>query len=76
MVGRPKNENRELALLYGEKTYRGSEHGCGTNERYTIGGGCVHCARTKSLEQREALLEKQQAALDSESPTVYPEPWD
>lgn len=67
MAGRPKNENRELALLWGDKTYRGSSHGCGTNERYTIGGGCVHCARVKALAQREALIEKQQAAADADA---------
>lgn len=65
MVGRPINENKMLAELNGEKTYRGSSHGCGTNERYTNGGGCVHCARRKTREQREAL-ERERSAGDSD----------
>lgn len=83
MVGRPINKNRELAVLYGEKTYRGSTHGCGTNERYVKGGGCVHCARWTALSQREALREKQRsvndspnAPLDSAPAPKYAEPWD
>lgn len=82
MVGRPINQNRVNAEVFGEKTYRGSTHGCGTNERYVRGHGCVYCARTKALAQRQALREKQAVndsenkALDSAAAPVYPEPWD
>ena len=55
MAGRPINERHELAVLMGDKTYFGSEHDkCGTFERYTKGGGCVHCARVIASEQRAA----------------------
>lgn len=56
-TGRPKSENRELALITGEMTYNGSVHAkCGTTERYVSGGSCVHCARAIATEQREARL--------------------
>lgn len=55
MAGRPENASRANAALMGDKTYIGSVHDkCGTNERYTKGGGCVHCARVIATEQREA----------------------
>lgn len=53
MAGRPPNENLALAILYGDKTYEGSEHSrCGTTTRYTKGNGCVHCARETVAEGR------------------------
>jgi hypothetical protein len=60
LPGRFKSEARELALLYGDKTYRGSTHGCGTNERYVKGGACVYCARLKQTEQRDARRQQEQ----------------
>lgn len=55
MTGRPLNEDRQLALLSGDKTYIGSPHDrCGTNVRYVKSGGCVRCARVIATEQREA----------------------
>lgn len=56
MVGRPINQNKMVAEVAGEATYRGSEHGCGTNERYTKTGSCVFCARRKQREGREARI--------------------
>ncbi len=60
MTGRPINQNKELAILYGEKTYRGSEHTCGTNERYVTNGGCVHCTRDK-----QRIMRERSAAIDA-----------
>ncbi len=55
MVGRPKSEAREMAMLMGDMTYVGTLHSkCGTLERYVKGGGCVHCARVIATEQRDA----------------------
>lgn len=55
MTGRPINEDRQNAVALGLKTYTGTPHSkCGTTERYTKGGGCVHCARLIATEQREA----------------------
>lgn len=85
MVGRPINESRKLAVLIGDKTYIGSVHGCGTNERYVKGGGCVHCARWTASSQRTALREKQQQqaigdsvkeVLDTAPEPSYSQPWD
>ena len=54
-AGRHPSEDREIALITGEKTYLGTMHAqCGTTERYTKGGGCAHCARVIATEQREA----------------------
>jgi hypothetical protein len=59
--GRPINTDKSLAIFLGEKTYLGGIHRkCGTNVRYTSGGGCVHCARTIATEQREALKYQKQ----------------
>ena len=56
MTGRPINEDRQLALITGAKTYAGAKHApCGTAERYVKGHGCVHCARKLQTEQRDAL---------------------
>jgi hypothetical protein len=83
MVGRPINKNKEMALILGERTYRGSTHACGTNERYTSGGGCVYCARLKANAQRAALVAQNAAVndsanepLDTAEPITYPAPWD
>jgi glutaredoxin len=55
MRGRPQNAERQLAVELGFPTYIGLAHArCGTVERYTKGGGCVHCARVIATEQREA----------------------
>jgi hypothetical protein len=63
--GRPVNDNRQIALQYGLKTYDGSPHSkCGTTERYVSGGGCVHCARVTATEQRDALKFLKQHAID------------
>lgn len=73
MTGRPINENRMLAELAGEKTYRGSTHGCGTNERYVNGGACVFCARRVQREQREArAADLERIATDAGAAN----PWD
>jgi len=62
MAGRPHNENLAIAKLAGDKTYEGSIHAaCGTTTRYTSGGGCVHCARAKQTEMRDALAEAKRA---------------
>jgi hypothetical protein len=68
--GRPVNEARMIAEINGERTYRGSTHGCGTNERYTIGGACVYCARRVQREQREARV------ADLERLATDANPWD
>jgi hypothetical protein len=55
MAGRPINKDRQDAIEFGFPTYVGVMHRrCGTTERYTNGGGCVHCARVIASEQREA----------------------
>lgn len=78
--GRPINESRMVAELAGEKTYRGSTHGCGTNERYVNGGACVHCARRIQREQREARaadLESQRQDMETNSFNAPAgDPWD
>lgn len=65
--GRPLNESLAVARIAGDKTYEGSMHPvCGTTTRYTSGGGCVHCARQKQQEMRDALAnEKRSAAVDA-----------
>jgi hypothetical protein len=75
MAGRPKNANLETAKIAGDRTYIGSVHeACGTSERYTSGGGCVHCARTKQTLMREALAKSR---LTSEQAGHIPqEPWE
>lgn len=63
VAGRPLNASREDAVLQGFRTYTGSPHSkCGTTERYTKGGACVHCARIVATEQREALKYQQAQA--------------
>lgn len=64
MAGRPINEDRQIAIELGLKTYTGSVHSkCGTTERYVAGGGCVHCGRAIATEQRDALkYQRAQAA--------------
>lgn len=80
MAGRPLNERHELAVLMGDKTYFGSMHDrCGTFERYTKGGGCVHCARVVATEQREArkflqTMEEQKVASRDEGLLDTPAP--
>ncbi len=67
--GRPQNQDRQNALATGLPTYTGLPHArCGTRERYTKGGGCVHCARIIATEQREArkFLLQNRTALDTE----------
>lgn len=57
MSGRPINEDRQNAIALGLKTYKGAKHvKCDTVERYVSGGGCVHCARIISTEQRQARI--------------------
>jgi hypothetical protein len=54
--GRPINEDRQNAIALGLREYTGTRHArCGTNQRYVAGGGCAHCARLISAEQRAAL---------------------
>lgn len=63
MAGRPHNENLAIAKLAGDKTYEGSVHAaCGTTTRYTVGSGCVACARAKQTEMRNALTAQKQDA--------------
>lgn len=70
--GRPADQARMLAEINGEHTYRGTPHGCGTNERYTKGGACVFCARRVQREQREARsADLQRIAVDAGA-----NPWD
>lgn len=67
-----------LAQINGERTYRGTPHGCGTNERYTNGGACVYCARRIQREQREARaanissIDEERLAADAGAAN----PWD
>lgn len=78
--GRPADQERMLAQVNGERTYRGTPHGCGTNERYTIGGACVFCARRIQREQREARvadLESQRRDIEANSFNAPAgDPWD
>ena len=79
MAGRPKNANLEIAKLAGDKTYIGSVHdACGTNERYTSGGGCVFCARMKQTEMRNALAASKAKPLTGEQDAGISakEPWE
>lgn len=91
MAGRPINENLATAKLCGDKLYTGSTHEpCGTNLRYTSGGGCVHCARAKQTEMRNALRNQQDgkstadafiehaasSPLTAPQHAIIPEPWD
>ena len=79
MAGRPINENLATAKLAGDRTYIGSVHSdCGTSERYTSGGGCVHCARAKQTAMREALaLSKSgQTPLTNPPAASRAEPWE
>ena|ERR1035437_9540322 len=65
MNGRPINVDRQNAITFKLTTYTGSEHKCGTSQRYVSGGGCVHCARLLATEQREARkILKAQANAD------------
>lgn len=66
MAGRPANADRQNAIALGLPTYIGAVHSkCGTNVRYTNGGGCMHCAREIAERQREALKIVMQQALDN-----------
>jgi hypothetical protein len=47
--GKARNEDRDLALALGLKTYRGSVHECGKNERYVSNNACVECSRKNAL---------------------------
>lgn len=86
MAGRPINENLATAKLVGDKTYLGTMHAdCGTSLRYTSGGGCVHCARAKATEMREALklarenhgrAEAFMEHLTDAPAATIPEPWE
>lgn len=75
MSGRPINEDRQIAISLGFRTYTGTPHPkCGMTERYVSGGGCVHCARLIASEQREArkflianaVLETEQQVRDED----------
>jgi hypothetical protein len=70
MTGRPINEDRQNSIALGLMTYTGTVHRrCGTNIRYVSGGGCVHCARVISAEQREArkyLLQQEREYAESQ----------
>lgn len=75
--GRPADQNRMLAEINGERTYRGTPHGCGTNERYTNGGACVFCARRVQREQRQARIQEMLAAEQRTVPeSQQGDPWD
>lgn len=86
MAGRPPNEALAIAKLAGDRTYEGSAHAkCGTTERYTSSGGCVHCARLKQAEMRDALTrvnsgehvgEVEQELRLTPAPSGYKDPWD
>lgn len=73
MPGRKINEDKVRAKEFGLKTYTGAVHSkCGTTDRYTSGGGCVHCARIIATEQREArkfLQSRPKPVLDNPLPT-------
>jgi len=64
--GRPTNEARQTAIELGLNTYTGTTHRrCGTDQRYTAGGACIHCARLRSAAQRGArILIKDQNEAD------------
>lgn len=66
MSGRPINQDRATSVELGYPTYIGMEHSaCGTSERYTKGGACVHCARIIATEQRAARKYLAHHALDN-----------
>jgi hypothetical protein len=56
-AGRPRNINRDIADLSGDRFYEGSACWCGNTRRYTKGGRCVDCAiaqaRTQSASKRK-----------------------
>lgn len=72
MVGRPINQDRIDAIDLGLKFYEGEPHkNCGRTLRYASGGGCVHCARLISNEQREARKYlKHLAAAERATPSI------
>lgn len=77
--GRPINEARMIAEINGEKTYRGTPHGCGTNDRYTNGGACVFCARRIQREQRQARIDLESQRRTGEAfldQAAAGDPWD
>lgn len=73
MAGRPTNENREMAILMGDKTYIGSKHErCGTDQRYVKGGGCVHCARQVTQDLRDIAKQVKHIEQDLAEHTLTP----
>lgn len=73
-MNRPLNVDRQNAITFKLTTYTGSEHKCGTSQRYTSTGTCMHCARLLAAEQREALkVLRAQAKVKatSEDPVNY-----
>jgi hypothetical protein len=50
-AGRPRNINRDIADLSGDKFYEGSACWCGNTRRYTKGGRCVDCAIAQARKQ-------------------------
>jgi hypothetical protein len=52
--GRPVNEERQLALLTGDKTYTGKRcKACGCTTRYAKSGSCTGCTQEKAEQLRE-----------------------
>src|ERR1035437_4135550 len=71
MNGRPINADRQNAILFKLTTYTGRVHECGTTQRYTSCGACVHCARLLATEQREARkVLRAQAKVEAASISV------
>jgi hypothetical protein len=52
--GKVRNEDRDLSLILGLKTYRGSMHDCGTDVRYISNNACVKCSRERALADYHA----------------------
>lgn len=51
-AGRPRGA-RAVAAEIKARTYAGAVHvNCGTREKYTSNGGCVHCSLKAAAQQR------------------------
>lgn len=64
--GRPKDAEREIALVLGDKLYTGTPcHKCAMTLRYTNGGRCAHCAMRDNLARRDAARPERQKRFSS-----------
>jgi hypothetical protein len=70
MTGRPINQNRETAILLGDKHYQGTPHDkCGKTLRYVNSGACVACARSGTASMRkDAREERERKQWEAMSP--------